>query len=248
MNHPGFPLLILAVMALSSEVASAGPSLYVDAAPNKFGSPDYDNWEDAAFQSAADESFVNMQNSVNPANAGTTNFEIEDEVVYSFGDLGKRLTWIYWLPGYTISELSGNFEVSLENTWDGVQTDLYDYYYGTTWLEPTSWIDYDNNDDGEIDGVIGTAGMAWWGASGVNTQAALEADLADWRSVNETWVFTTRLNGEETSITSFRTARVPEPTTVALFALGLAGIGYMRKRAIRAHAQGKPSDARRGGR
>jgi hypothetical protein len=212
----------------------ASVNLYVDAAPNVYGSPDYEPWKAQAFAKAADGTFVNMANSVDPANVGTTNFHLQDEVVYSFGDLGKRLTWIYWVPGETISTLEGNFRISLENVWDGDYLDFYDYYYDETWLEPTKWIDYDADGDGDTDGVIGTAGMAWWGAYEVNTQEALDQDLLAWRGVDETWTFTVRLTEDtqqqDFSIVSSRAA-VPEPLTMLAVGSAVAGLGgYIRRR------------------
>lgn len=223
--------LILAVSCVLAVSGTAGAvSLYVDAAPNVYGSPDYEPWETATYAAVADGTFVNMSNGVNPANVGTTDFEIQDEVVYSFGDLGKRLTWIYWVPGETVADLAGRLEVSLFNVWDGDVLDFYDYYYGSTWLEPTKWEDYDSDGDSLPDGVIGTAGMAWWGAYDTNTQAELDADIAAWQTVDETWTFTVRLDGQETSIVSARSA-VPEPLTMLGVFGGVAGIaGYIRKR------------------
>lgn len=194
-------------------------SLFVDAAPNVYGSPDYAGWESNAFALAAGNTFVNMANGINPLNVGTTDFEIQDEVVYSFGDLGKRLTWIYYIPNTTIAELTGKFKIKLENYWDGEYLDFYDYYYGSTWLEPTKWQEYN-------DGVIGTAGMAWWGAYNTNTQAELDADLAEWVQSEETWIFTTSLNDVECSIESYR-APIPEPGSILLLASGIIGIGFI---------------------
>ncbi|MEJ2529441.1 MAG: PEP-CTERM sorting domain-containing protein, partial [Gammaproteobacteria bacterium] len=177
----------------------------------------------------ASGSFVNMSNGVNASNVGTTNFDIRDEVVYSFGDLGRRLTWIYYIEGETVANLAGTgrFQISLTNIWDGVVLDFYNDYYGSAWLEPTKWVDYDSDGDNITDGVIGTAGMAWWGAYGINTQAALDADLAAWAPSEEYWIFTARYDGDDTSLTSHRAA-VPEPATLFLLTAGIAGLTGVR--------------------
>lgn len=205
-------------------------NIYVDAAPNAYGSPDYAPWESATFTAVSAGTFVNMSNGVNPANVGTTDFEIQDEVVYSFGDLGKRLTWIYWVPDTTIAGLQAKeFEISLVNIWDGDVLDFYDDYYGSTWLEPTKWVEYNG-------GVIGTAGMAWWGAYGVNTQEALDADIADWIQADETWIFTCRMLDEtgalqEYSIESNREAvPAPEPASLCALLVLAGGVTAMKAR------------------
>lgn len=224
----------LLALCLANAAVADSVNLYVDAAPNVYGSPDYAPWEADAFSAAASGTFVNMGNSTNPDNAGTTNFEIEDEVVYSFGDLGKRLTFIYWIPGETVENLADNalFQVSLVNVWDGDTSDFYDDYYGTTWLEPSKWEDYDSDGDTVPDGVIGTGGMAWWGAYNTNTQEELDADVAEWGGVQEDWIFTAKLDGEEYSITAHRRGpdTVPLPGTVILFGSGLAGLVGIRRR------------------
>ena len=206
-------------------------NLYVDAAPNTYGSPDYASWESATFSAVAAGTFANMTNGINPNNVGTTDFEIQDEVVYSFGDLGSRLTWIYYIGGETVqSALTKNIQVSLFNTWDGDSEDFYLGYYGSTWLTPTKIYDYDKNGDNIVDGVIGIAGMAWWGGYYTNTQAELDQDIASWQTSAESWKFTVKIDGSEDSIISNR-APVPEPVTMILFGLGILGLaGVSRKK------------------
>jgi hypothetical protein len=223
----GFILLLLGSYLVAGPVVY----LYVDAAPNKdAASSGYDGWAAAAFEDVADGTFINMTHSANPDFVGTTNFDILDEVVYSFGDFGKRLTWIYWIPDQTIASVE-NFQVSLFNNWGGEVLDFYQDYYGSTWLTPTTWIDYDSDGDGSPDGVIGTAGMAWWGAYYTDTQEELDQDIANWIRVNETWTFSARLitpeGGSQTWITS-RRAAVPEPSILLLLCTGLAVIGLRK--------------------
>ena len=215
----------------SADSISPPVLIYVDAAPNKYGSPLYPAWETDAFAKASYGTFVNMANGTNPIFMGTTNFVIEDEVVYSFGDLGKRLTWVYWIPNETLSSLSGRFTVSLINLWDGEYLDFYQDYYGTTWLTPGSWQNYDKEGDGVIDGVIGTAGMAWWGAYGINTPEALAADIAEWAKSEEHWIFRAKLDDTVYLLTSYR-APVPEPLTLLLLGTGLLAIAVYRKSPI----------------
>lgn len=198
-------------------------ALYVDAAPNVYGSPNYAPWWDTAKTKASDGTFVNMVNSHNPLNINTTNFEIEDAVVYSFGDLGSRLHFIYWLPNETIISLAGRFQVALDYEWDGVTYDFYNAYYGQRWLTPGSWIEHNG-------GVIGTAGFAWWGAYNTNTQTALDADLADWNQHQGDIIFHVKLDDVEESITAYH--GVPAPSTLALLSLGIAGFGFSRRKQL----------------
>ena len=217
----GFKKIILSAFSffICSTVVAVPVNLYVDSAPNIYGSPDYPAWESTTYSSAADGSFTNMANSSNAANAGTTNFEMDDMVVYSFGDLGKRLHFLYWLPGETVAGLSGRFEVSLQYDWDGTTYDGYLGYYGTSWITPLNWQDYDSDGDGLSDGVMGSSGWAWWGAYGDNTQAALDADIASWNQYRGNMYFRARLDNEIYNLTAYHS--VPEPSILFLFVMGL---------------------------
>jgi hypothetical protein len=222
-------IVVLAVFALLWSVNTClaeSINLYVDSAPNKYGSPLYDPWQTSAFSMASLGTFVNMANSVNPLNAGSTNFDIRDVVVYSFGDLGRRLHFVYWIPDATISALTAkNFQVSLYYDWEGETHDFYNEYYSSTWLTPASWQEYNG-------GVIGTAGFAWWGAYEINTPEALAADLAAWDRPQGNITFYARMDGAQSSITANHS--VPEAASLLLLGLGLlavAGVGRIAEHA-----------------
>jgi hypothetical protein len=162
--------LWLTVLALFTLVgfASAGTItafLYADTAPNIYGSPNWTPWWGQAKADAAAGTFVNMRSGRHP---GTTYFEPEEEIVYSTPDLGKRLHWIYWVPGKTIAQLQNcNFQTNWMVDWEGVDYvydwDNYDLVRANLvggiptngWIQPSSWIEYNG-------GVIGTFGFAWW--------------------------------------------------------------------------------------
>ncbi len=152
-------ILLIAVAFVSS--ASADINLYVDPAPNVYGSPDYAGWWTAAKADVVAGTFVNMRSGY-LGTPGVLNAHPYDEIVYSTGDLGKRLHWIYWLPETTIAELDGKFQVRYVIDWDGVEY-TYDWGVGdhvvatadNGWIQPGSWSNYS-------DGVIGTFGEAWW--------------------------------------------------------------------------------------
>ena len=121
---------VLAVFAMIG-TASAGTItafLYADTAPNIFGSPNWAPWWNQAKADAAAGTFVNMRSGAHP---GTTYYEPKEVIVYSTMDLGRRLHWIYWVPGKTIAQLKDcNFEVNMMWKWKGV-----DYVYNWNTLQ-----------------------------------------------------------------------------------------------------------------
>lgn len=222
--------LVAAGLMAAACVHAALVDIYVDAAPNVFGSPAYAPWAANARSTASDGTFVNMANSANPNNAGTTNFQLEDMVVYSFGDLGRRLSWVYFVPNETVASLTGRIEIALSYDWDGTTYDAYQDLYGSTWIAPTMANLVEING-----GVVGIAGWAWWGAYGVNTQAALDADLAAWRPYQGDLTFRVRLlddagavEGEAALTAQHNDA--PEPGTLVLAGLAMIAAARVRRR------------------
>ena len=83
-------------------------------------------------------------------------------MVYSFGDLGKRLHAFYYIPGETTASLADRFQVSIEYWYDGVWYNPYEEYHWGEWVMPSSWVNYDGDGNGSIDGVMGSMGNALW--------------------------------------------------------------------------------------
>lgn len=164
--------VLLLMVACTAFAGTITPTLVADTAPNVYGSPNYGPWWTQAKADVAAGTFVNMRSGMHP---GTTYFEPEEEIVYSTMDLGKRLHWIYWIPGKAIDDLKAcNFQVNWMVDWEGVEYvyDWSDYKLVKAilsggiptngWVQPSSWINYDKDGDGNPDGVIGTFGFAWW--------------------------------------------------------------------------------------
>jgi len=156
-------ICIFAVGMLSVAPALADLSLFVDSAPNVYGSPNWAPWWASTKADVIGGSFTNMRTGTYP---GTTTMDPYDEIVYSTGDLGKRTHWIYALPGESVASLDGRFEVKFSIDWGGTE---YTWDWNTNswvpdapeagWAQPGSWEDYS---DGGNSGVIGSFGFAWW--------------------------------------------------------------------------------------
>ena len=118
-------------------------------------------WWSTAQTDVVAGTFDNMRSSV-LGTPGDLYMDPYDEIVYSTGDLGSRLHWIYWIDGATTTDLAGNFEARFvidwggdEYTWDWGLNAWADPSTGAGWIEPGSWEDYGG-------GVIGSFGHAWW--------------------------------------------------------------------------------------
>ena len=110
--------LVTAVLIASGTALADTPLLYVDSAPNVYGSAQWAPWWAQAKTDVVAGTFTNMRTGTHP---GTTKIDPYDEIVYSTMDLGKRLHWIYDVPGETVANLSdkGLFEVKWEIDWYG---------------------------------------------------------------------------------------------------------------------------------
>lgn len=170
-----------------------------------------------------------------------------DEIVYSTGDLGKRLHWIYWLPDESTASLNGRFEVKWVIDWDG---DDWTYDWNTSnwaadsptagWVQPGSWENYSG-------GVIGSFGFAWWAtdnnAPPSNTGGTLydetnQADIDALRALvfqNQTYAKgLVRYRETVNEPWQYTTLRVTIPdagaSTLGLFGLAVLGLSLYRGR------------------
>jgi hypothetical protein len=241
--------VIVMLLAVVPGAIAGSVDLYVDSAPNAYGSLAYPAWRDSAYQNAADGSFVNMANGTFP---NSTVFDPVDAIVYSTGDGGKRLSWAYFVEGATVASLTGKFEVRTVADWDGVAY-TYDWGSGTTveatadngWSQPLSWIDFTYAGH---TGVVGIFGNAWWAwdndALPYSTDSNYynETDAADIQALRQAmfqsqtyWSGQVRMMGDSGTwtVTELTATVVPLPAAgwAGLVLLGsLGGIKGLKKR------------------
>lgn len=219
--------------------------LYVDTAPNVYGSPAWAPWWSATKTDVVGGTFQNMRSGAHPDSTWMTPYE---EIVYSTGDLGHRLHWIYWAPGQTVASLDGLFEVKWVIDWGG---DAWTTDAGGGWVldsptdgwgQPgaTRWEDY-------AGGTIGSFGFAWWSTdndappldTGGNIydevdQADIDA-LAAQVAAAQTYAlgmvrYRASVNDPWTAGPTLKVNLAPEPVTLALAGAGLLVAGWSRRR------------------
>ena len=218
-----------AVCALCVAPAAADVYLYVDSAPNLYGSPDWGPWWDDARADVAAGAFANMR-SGHLGTPGALNAHPYDEIAYETGDRGHRLHWIYWLGGQTTSGLNGKFQVRRVADWGG-------NIWEEDWKQPSGWEDYGG-------GVIGSFHFArsaiddyappydTGGSSGDEADQADIDALADMimcrqefaRGEVRLWDDGAGDWGSPQGLT-VRIVAVPAPAAVLLAALGLGAAG-----------------------
>jgi hypothetical protein len=240
-------LVVLAMVfgVLAAANADSVVYLYLDTTPN-------DSTRDAFFAdiyaAIYNGTMVNQGHSFNPANAGTWSYEAEDYLVYSFPDYGKRLHAYYYIPGETTTSLNNRFEVSIqyyvkdEDKWYNPYVEL-----GLSeWVQPVSWVDYDGNHDGSIDGVMGSMGNAmqgawdeeahcWYTTDSPAAREALAIDLLWVReNIGDTSFFARLYDEEGTNFVESELratpTHLPLPPSLWLLSTGLAGLGLVRAR------------------
>jgi hypothetical protein len=247
MNRRSFLVTAIAaatVAALSHQSGHATTiSLYVDSAPNVYGSPDWAPWWTQTKADVVAGTFQNLRTGTYP---GTLDIDPYDEIVYSTLDLGKRLHWIYWMPGETVANLNNRFEVKWVIDWGGENWTLDENGHWALdssdvgWSQPTRWEDYNG-------GVIGSLGFAWWSTD--NDAPPFDTDHNPYNETDQDDIDALRLDvfkyqtfaegfvrirddvNSEWEVSSLRVDVVPDGSSTLLLAgLAVAGLAGFHRR------------------
>lgn len=239
--------LILAAAFAVALLGAGTPShalditLNVDTAPNVYGSPNWAPWWTAAKNDVKNGTFQNMRSGMYPGTQYMTPYE---EIVYSTGDLGRRMHFIYWIPNTSTTDLDGLFEVKWVIDWDGSNWTYDGGVWAADganvgWVQPSNWEDF-------MGGVIGSVGFAWWAtdddALPGNTDGSPynEVDQADVDALaaevlnNQTFLTGLVRSREDPNsdweVQSLTVTFIPAPPALAVFGAGLLGLAVVRRR------------------
>jgi len=225
-------LSMVTAMAFAGTVLAGAETvnLFVDSAPNFYGSPDWAPWWSNTKQDVVNGSFTNMRNGTY---TGTNFVSPLDIIAYSDGDFGKRVSWIYWLPGETTAGLQDRFQVKYSLDWKG--SDMTEDWAANRWIEdapengwiqPTSWEDYN---DGTNQGVIGSLSFDLWAKPGEAEKYALAAKVFQNQSYLKGLV---RYRDDADSVwntndLNLNLTGVPLPASALMGLAGLAVVGFI---------------------